>query len=66
MNGLQVMKPADRELILLDSLEPEGFGDIRYQDIFRFCNIWTAIIPVLWLAWILYRFHSILLARVVN
>ncbi|CAL8335115.1 unnamed protein product [Boreogadus saida] len=32
---LCVMKPADRELILLDSLEPEGFGDIRYQEMFR-------------------------------
>ena len=47
VNGLQVMRPADRELILLDSLEPEGFGDSGYQDIFRFCNIRTAISPVL-------------------
>ncbi|XP_035864474.1 uncharacterized protein LOC118496544 [Sander lucioperca] len=43
---LCVLQPAKRELFLLDSLKPDGFGDSH--NIFRFGNM-TTISPVLWL-----------------
>ena len=47
-NVWQVLKPAEREILFLDSLKPDGFGDSCYLQIFRFCNILT-FSPVLWL-----------------